>query len=273
MRSVNSSMNSSMNTLSYANEYMAFMKEVHNNNHVLNVSTITLICNLNVDKICMSAFCDKFDEPGIEIKRCKPNKEYELTKRGKLKKSFFNQVTLNYVDISKKSIKVFSNGKLQLTGLTSCLECNRVSNMVIGWLNKYIKDSEIVITNMYMGMINSNFSVMKNLDLIRLNAILNKHDNVMSVYNPESYPAINMKYVDQAKDIAVSVFIFGTGNIVITGGKRLGHMRDAYSFIHKTIDSNKSTVHKTNEHIPKIVKSETHIHGYPIRQYMSCTYT
>lgn len=262
-----------MDTVTYANEYLSFMKEVYDNNHVLNVSTITLICNLNVDKICMSTFCDHFDEPGIEIKRCRPNKEYELTKRGKLKKSFFNQVTLNYVDISKKSIKVFSNGKLQLTGLTSCLECNRVSSMVLGWLNKYIRNQNITITNMYIGMINSNFSVLKNLDLIRLNAILNQNEHVMSLYNPESYPAINMKYNDATKDISVSVFVFGTGNIVITGGKRLAHMRDAYTFVYKIIDSNRDIVCKANDYIPKTVKVETHIHGYPIRQYMSCTHT
>jgi len=261
-----------MDTKAYATEYMDFMKEVYENDHVLNVSTITLICNLNVDRICMKTFCEHFVEPGIEIKRCKPNKEYELTKRGKLKKSFFNQVTLNYRDISKKSIKVFSNGKLQLTGLTSCLECNQVSKIVNGWLKKYLNDESIVITDMYMGMINSNFSVMTNLDLIRLNTLLNVHDKVRSTYNPESYPAINMKYIDSEKDISVSVFIFGTGNIVITGGKRLGHMREAYRFIHDTISSNRERVCKTNEHIPKVVRVETHIQGYPIRQYMSSIY-
>lgn len=257
-----------MDTVSYSSEYMHLMETVHSNNHVLNVSTITLICNLNVDRICMQTFCDNFDESSVEMKRNKRNKEFEVTKRGKIKRSFFNQVTLNYSDISKKSIKVFSNGKLQMTGLTSCLECNQVANMVNGWLKKYLHDDAIHITKMYIGMINSNFSVMTNLDLIRLNVILNQDKHVVSIYNPESYPAINMKYVDGA--VSVSIFIFATGNIVITGGKRLSDMRTAYSFVEGVIRTN-PVVCKNDKHTKKIVRKEPYVHGYPIRQCMSCT--
>jgi TATA-box binding protein (TBP) (component of TFIID and TFIIIB) len=257
-----------MDTVAYSNEYIDLMRVVHTNGHVLNVSTITLICNLNVDRICMQTFCEGFDEFGIEVKRYKRNKEFEITKRGKIKKSFFNQVTLNYSDISKKSIKVFSNGKLQITGLTSCLECNKVSEMVNGWLKKYLNNDTICITKMYIGMINSNFSMMTNLDLVKLNGILNVNPCVVSIYNPESYPAINMKYVHQ--DVSVSVFVFATGNIVITGGKKLQDMRVAYEFIHDMINKNRGTVSK-NEQVLKAPRVEPYVCGYPIRQCMSCT--
>lgn len=258
--------------MAYAKEYMELMSEVHNNNHILNVSTITLICNLNVERIDMQAFCESFNEPNIEMKRCKPNKSFELTKRGKIKKSFFNQVTLNYRDISKKSIKIFSNGKLQLTGLTSCVECNRVAEFVTNLLCKYLNDKTISVIKMYIGMINSNFSVMKNLDLVSLSGVLNAHKNILSIYNPESYPAINMKYTDVSRELSVSIFIFGTGNIVITGGKRLSDMRTAYNFIHNVINNNHARVVKESPHLPKPIRKEPMIDGYPIRQYMSCTY-
>jgi TATA-box binding protein (TBP) (component of TFIID and TFIIIB) len=257
-----------MDTHKYAEEYMDLMNLVHANGNILNVSTITLICNLNIDRICMQTFCERFDEKNIEMKRYKRNKEFEITKRGKIKKSFFNQVTLNYCDISKKSIKVFSNGKLQLTGLTSCLECNIVASMVNGWLKKYLEDDTICITKMYIGMINSNFSMMTNLDLIKLNGILNIDPWVVSIYNPESYPAINMKYVKD--DVSVSVFIFATGNIVITGGKQLSDMRVAYQFVYDTVIKNKHRVTK-DTHVPKSVRIEPYVQGYPIRQCMSCT--
>lgn len=257
-----------MDTHAYAAEYMDLMKIVHANGNVLNVSTITLICNLNVDRICMQTFCERFHEPNIEMKRYKRNKEFEITKRGKIKKSFFNQVTLNYCDISKKSIKVFSNGKLQLTGLTSCLECNQVAEMVNGWLKKYLDSETICITKMYIGMINSNFSMMTNLDLIKLNGILNIDPRVVSIYNPESYPAINMKYIHQG--VSVSVFIFATGNIVITGGKQLRDMRVAYEFVHDMVTKNKPMVSK-DTYVAKAVRVEPYVRGYPIRQCMSCT--
>lgn len=258
-----------MDTVSYADEYMEFMKTVHANNNVLNVSTITLICNLNVDKICMQTFCEHFDETGVEVKRYKRNDEFEITKRGNIKKSFFNQVTLNYCDISKKSIKVFSNGKLQITGITSCLECNKVAEMVNGWLVKYLHDDSIRITDTYIGMLNSNFSMMTNIDLIKLNGVLNHVSHVVSVYNPESYPAINMKYVKDGT--SVSVFIFATGNIVITGGKRLKDMQTAYSFVHDIIHSHRERVCKDDLHNPKATRVEPYVHGYSVRQCMSCT--
>jgi TATA-box binding protein (TBP) (component of TFIID and TFIIIB) len=257
-----------MDTVAYAKEYLDLMKVVHGNGNVLNVSTITLICNLNVERICMQTFCERFDEKGIEMKRYKRNKDFEITKRGKIKKSFFNQVTLNYSDISKKSIKVFSNGKLQITGLTSCLECNKVSDMVNGWLKKYLQE-DICITKMYIGMINSNFSIMTNLDLVKLNGLLNLVPNVISIYNPESYPAINMKYI--APEISVSVFIFATGNIVITGGKKLWDMRVAYEFIHDIVTKHMNIVGKKSEQPSKTVRAEPYVCGYPIRQCMSCT--
>ena len=48
-----------------------------------------------------------------------------------------------------------------------------------------------------------------------------------------------------------SIFIFGTGNIVITGGKTLAHMRDSYDFIYEEILKNHSGVCKTTPYIPK----------------------
>ena len=253
----------------YANEYLKFMNTVHKNGHSLNVSTITLICDLNVETICIQTFCENFEEPNITMKVCKPNTEVEVTKRGRVKKSFYNQVTLNYKDISKKSIKIFSNGKLQITGLTSYYECEVLTNYVISILRRTLTNEDISVTRRYVGMINSNFSVKTNLDLQKLNKILNKKVNVMSIYNPESYPAINMKYT-QSNGTTISIFIFGTGNIVITGGKTLAHMRASYDFIYEEILRNHSNVCKKTTYIPKENKVESYIEGYPIRQYMSC---
>lgn len=253
----------------YARDYLNFMDIVHKNGHLLNVSTMTVICNLNVEAICIQTFCENFEEPNINMKVCKPNNEVEVTKRGRVKKSFYNQVTLNYRDISKKSIKVFSNGKLQITGLTSYYESRVLVDYVIRLLRRTLQNDDIGVTRQYVGMINSNFSVKTNLDLQKLNKVLNKKVNVMSIYNPESYPAINMKY-NHATNGTTSIFIFGTGNIVITGGKTLAHMRDSYDFIYEEILKNHTGVCKTTPYIPKEIREESYIDGYPIRQYMSC---
>jgi TATA-box binding protein (TBP) (component of TFIID and TFIIIB) len=89
----------------------------------------------------------------------------------------------------------------------------------------------------------------------------------MSIYNPESYPAINMKYGSMT-----SVFIFGTGNIVITGGKCLADIKETYGFINEEIIRNYDTVSKTTEYVKKKPRVEDYVNGYSVRQYMSCVY-
>lgn len=251
---------------------MAFMEEVHANKHVLNISTITLICNLNVQNVSIQQFIENFDEPNLvmKVQSGSNNGKFDVTRRSKVKRSFFNQVTLNYRDISKKSIKIFSNGKLQITGLTSGFECQKLMDYLVRLLHRTLGDTTIAIEHSYIGMINSNFSTHMNIDLVKLNRILNRNANVMSIYNPESYPAINVKYNVPGSETCTSIFVFGTGNIVTTGGKSLSDIRASYLFIHNEITNHYETVCKRFEYTVRNNKSEPIVHGYSVRQYMSC---
>jgi TATA-box binding protein (TBP) (component of TFIID and TFIIIB) len=262
----------------YADGYIRLMDMSMRNGHSINVSTITLLCTLSVPKVDIQGFTSTFLEDGVSIKISKNNKQFELTKRGKVKKTFFNQVTLNYFDISNKSIKVFSNGKLQITGISSCYECHHVIGLITTWLNKGNTSDPIIVTDAYFGMLNINFSVKYCLDLSLFNRILNMNENVMSIYNPETYPAINMKlqlapgeYICSTKTKKnISIFVFGTGNIVITGGKSIEAVSEAYAFIVKHLQSNSSVFLKPNIVSPLKKNSEKYFHGYKIKQFLSC---
>lgn len=257
---------------SYAEEYIQFMNEVHKNKHVLNISTITLICNLNVDNVSIQEFTQNFNEPGITMKVQSVVKDgkIDVTRRSKIKRAFFNQVTLNYKDISKKSIKIFSNGKLQITGLTSGFECDVLSDYILRLIRRTLNNENIHIVKSYMGMINSNFSTNISIDLVRLNRVLNQNINVMSIYNPESYPAINVKYEIPGTDRCTSIFVFGTGNIVTTGGKSLSDIQASYRFIHNEIVNNRDFVCRSDFITDRPPKKEPLMYGYAVRQYMSC---
>lgn len=239
----------------YVHNYLRLIGEANQNGHVLNISTITLIAALNKDKLDLEHFCRDFTHPQVRIKTI------DQTKR----KYFFNQITLNYKDISKKSIKIFSNGKLQITGLTSVFECNRLLNLIQGWLSSIFKDN-IRIINSYIGMINGNFSIKKTINLLNMNYLLCNNEGVLCIYNPESYPAINIKLNHNGNTI--SVFVFGTGNIVITGGKSLNDINHAYTFIINVL-SKYPEVYKESD-VVSMKKEESIIHGYTIRQFLSC---
>lgn len=250
----------------YADDFFSFMNLIHKNNHNVNVSTITILCHLDVECLDIQAFSNSFTHEHVTIKYSTTPKDFIVTKRGKVKKSFFNQVTLNYEDISKKSIKIFSNGKLQITGIASKVESEHVVSSVVKWINDTLS-LNVKPTKIYMGMINSNFSVGRCIDLTRLNRILNNDEHVVSIYNPESYPAINMKYT--TNDARISVFIFGTGNVVITGAKYIDHITQTYTFLMHTLTQHSEVLRSVNE---RARKQEILIDGYTIRQYQSCVY-
>jgi TATA-box binding protein (TBP) (component of TFIID and TFIIIB) len=250
----------------YANNFFRFMSEIHGNKHNVNVSTMTILCHLDTKCLDIKEFSKKFVNDDVVIKYATTPQDFVVTKRGKIKKNFFNQVTLNYQDISNKSIKIFSNGKLQITGISSKLESEYVINQIVSWINCTLNICVRPIKK-YIGMINSNFSVGKCIDLISLNKLLNTNVKVLSIYNPESYPAINMKY--NIDDTRVSVFIFGTGNVVITGGKCIVHIHKTYKFIINILNNNDHVFRNEKIRLPK---EETLIDGYTIRQYQSCVY-
>lgn len=247
-----------LDTQTYARQYMEFMELVEKNNHVCNISTITLIGDLDTAELDLARLVESLSNSIFEIKISSKN-QHTVTKRGKIKKSFFNQITLNYKDISKKSIKLFSNGIIHITGLTCFLECNKLSLKIVDIINECL-NTNISLLGLRIGMINNNFSCNYNLNLRVLSKKLITTCYI-SRYNPESYPAINLKYEK------VSIFIFGSGNVVITGGKSLEEIIDTYKFITNFIRNNPEVCKGVNV---KTKKPSEYVHGYPIRQMISC---
>jgi TATA-box binding protein (TBP) (component of TFIID and TFIIIB) len=259
----------------YADSYLRFMHLASQNDHFVNVSTITLICVLNYNRLDLKSFTETFNEEGVSIKVPKSSTdELEYSKRGKVKKTFFNQITLNYIDVSKKSIKLFSNGKLQITGVSCYFECHQIIEKVTRWINKSAQIAVYQVSDAYIGMLNINFSVKHLIDLPALNRVLNSFDNVMGVYNPETYPAINMKlqntreYLPNNTKNTTSLFIFGTGNIVVTGNKSIDGAIHAYEFINKLFGDFPHLLKRP--HPRKSNDKDTFIDGYSARQFISC---
>ena len=264
---------------SFNKEYLSLMEESYEKMQKydglteLNISTMTMVCDMKID-INLEKLTKNFVRPNSPlcfIKKAKSNKDVTYTKRGKPKKSFYNQTTITISQLTNKSVKVFKNGKLQITGVTSRNDFNETIKIIKTILKNTpeavnpldINYDDIVESK--IEMINSNFNFFKEIDLkkLRLAMLENKNIKVAS-YNPDVYPGINAKYND------TSMFIFGTGNIVITGAKSLKEIRDAYDFVSEIICSNK------NFHIrpgagKKISKNLINYkNGYPESVYLAC---
>lgn len=228
---------------SFANSYLDIMEQNHNKikeypcekkPSYLNLSTMTIVCNLT-QPIDILSFSDNFispPEPKCTIKRPKQNTEFDLTKRGKKKKTFFNQASIHYTTHTTKCIKVFSNGRLHITGVTSMIEAANVCTLTCNILNKTIGavkgNSKVEAIDLQVCMINTNFSLNHGINIIELKKCFQKYDKFSCFYTPDTYPGLKIKYFHESGNKS-SIFIFSSGQIVITGVKSITDVNIVYT--------------------------------------------
>ena len=170
---------------------------------------------------------------------------------------FFNQVTL-HVKLDKViNMKVFNNGGIQMTGLKSEAQGELAIRTFLAEASK-IKDIEDIFVDMIeptiirkkMVMINSDFDIGFQIDREALHREIIK-DGYYSSYEPVIYPGVNIKYyhnTNQCTGICIcegmcdgkgndgfckkiTVAVFKSGKVIITGGQSLIHIKTAYEFI------------------------------------------
>jgi TATA-box binding protein (TBP) (component of TFIID and TFIIIB) len=140
---------------------------------------------------------------------------------------FMNQITVGYTDDrSKKSIKLFPNGAVQVAGCSDLIDCSRIRdqlNVLIKEFNPegvFIKEFEIV-------MINTNFTMSHRLDLF--NKVITEFSDYPLNFRPEEYSGVIIKVPSTIPgDKPVTVSIFASGAVIVTGAQRLGEIASAY---------------------------------------------
>ena len=214
-------------------------------NESLRISTITLCFNLNSD-----------------IDTEKLSKVYVSKNNGK----FYNSLIFNwhtkYQYKTVVSVKIFPNGKVQIAGLANIKSCAYIMRKVLYKCRDYFKDKESAkIDNVKIAMINSDFKLSNALNLTNLCEILSENSvetngNLLSiVYQPIKYPAINSKFIcnkylesynnhvykyamKKKFDKTISILIFRSGSIIITGGNDINDYFEVYNYILNLIKSN-----------------------------------
>lgn len=154
---------------------------------------------------------------------------------------------------NRKAIKVFNNGRLHITGAKSALEAIddartvcRIIDVAMG-----LKLGTTTPTSFDIQMINSNFRVNKafNLDLLR-SLLESKYSDVSHApkYDKEHHAAMrfrfhpaNAKFMSrgrQRKSAAadVTILIFMSGSVVMTGAKHPIHLKEAFDFVCTTLN-------------------------------------
>jgi hypothetical protein len=208
------------------------------------ITTITM-CSKFLENIDLPKFKENFAKLGSVIVRRKGS-----TFRGfewKMKETaFYNQVTIGYEDhSSRKSIKIFPNGSIQVAGCADLFDCRRIIRQLSFILGRVLEcDHDIPVDEVSVKMINTNFSlnssVNLNLIIANLSQMKIKTSENFAVafkvsYNPDRYSAVKVKFAPGEGMKQVTASIFSTGKIIVTGAQTLAEIASAYEILNKAI--------------------------------------
>jgi len=239
---------------------------------IVQISKLTTNINLYelANNLCIN---DKilYIEHGVEITKGYNPKNKPKKKLKKLKKFFYNQVTIHIKCDKTINMKIFNNGRVQMTGINNDKQGLESINILLNEIHKLseesklsIFDSETIIKegDIETVLINSDFDIYHEVDRENLHRLIIER-GYYSSYEPCTYPGVNIKYYHnpihnnfgicdcekpcngKGKDNTckkITIAVFKSGKIIITGGRSKENIQTAYKFITEFINENKEQI-------------------------------
>lgn len=199
-------------------------------------------------------------------------KQPRKARKPKPKKSFYNQITM-HVDCEKNvNVKLFNNGRIQMTGLKYETHGKKVVETVLRELqaldakssHRCLISTDWFISPTDIACINSDFSVGFPIKRDMLHREIVNH-GFYSSYEPCIYPGVNIKYYYNEDCVGgicqcnspctgkgcgkgdgnckkVTIAVFKSGKAIITGARSQTQLTTAYDFISKFIQQRFQTI-------------------------------
>jgi TATA-box binding protein (TBP) (component of TFIID and TFIIIB) len=234
--------------------------------------------SINLKKLAENLEINKniyYIEHGSEINKGVNNKKFSKKKQEN-RKYFYNQVTIHIFNDLKKNkrvnVKLFNNGRVQMTGINSDTIGETTIKTVINELNKLknkslifsISDDEEIaeIGELETVLINSDFDIGSEINREKLHRCIIENGYISS-YEPCNYPGVNIKYYmnplrnnygicdcekpcnGKGKDNTckrITIAVFKSGKIIITGGRNKNQIQTAYEFITDFVNENREGI-------------------------------
>lgn len=219
-----------------ADELGACLARIRDRGYQATVSTMTLTARLNVQRVCrtslMIATSLTEDEDGAVL-----SGQGKGTKRRRRPRATFgNQMTLRH---GTKSIKVFDNGSIHVTGCTSHAQFAEVADALCTFMTDVVgvvtdDGTGIVrVTAFDTQMINLNFGLDRRLHLQGLRDEYAARGYQAS-YDSDIYPGLNVKL--PVGDRRVTALLFKSGRVIITGAKTAEQLDTAHVMLTAVLD-------------------------------------
>lgn len=185
--------------------------------------------------------CAKFNS-GIDTDLYIKNYEFKETKS-----KFYNCVNLylsvKYQTKIRVSVKIFTNGNIQLAGVTNVRAATYALRKIFNrLLNLGAFSGDPHISDIRICMINSDFKIDKNIKQADLCSILDKKieskemDIIRYSFNSSKYPGINIKFMHE--ETQTTCAIFRPGSIMITGGNNIKNYKLIIESVSNLLENN-----------------------------------
>jgi TATA-box binding protein (TBP) (component of TFIID and TFIIIB) len=199
------------------------------------ITTITM-CSKFLEAIDLPKFRENFKK--LETVYVRPKGSRARGFAWKMKETaFYNQVTIGYEDhSSRKSIKLFPNGSIQVAGCADLFDCRRILKQLSFILMVVLgKDIKVPVDEVAVKMINTNFSLNSSVNLLKIIAKLSKLPGFKVTFDPDRYSAVKAKFVPKPGQKQVTASIFSTGKIIVTGAQTLDEIAEAYTILNQNL--------------------------------------
>ena len=130
---------------------------------------------------------------------------------------------------------------IQVAGCCDLFDCKRVITQLVYIFKKFLNmDIDSISTDTFrVVMINSNFSLNYNINLMKVANWFEEYDDIFKVsFEPDRYSAVKIKFKPSEDMKEITCSIFSTGKIIITGAETLKEIAFAYNIINQHINEN-----------------------------------
>lgn len=228
-----------------------------------NIANIGRYMDLNYYRIRSKKYNNityMIDKQGIITKHMTKSK-----KKDKPNKNFYNQTTIEIISPIKEGktkVKLFKNGSIQMTGCKGYEHFVDLMQILVTELHKkkavldksgkikakYFmnKRENVSIDKFYdfnVNLINSNFDIGYKVNREELYQMFLKQ-KVECRYEPILHACVNIKYYYKGKkgkkdsNKKISIFVFESGSVIITGACHQDHIKEAHEYICRILYDN-----------------------------------
>jgi len=220
-----------------------------------------------------------------------------FSKRGVSDKTFFNQSTIvlrkatnsAHTQFKEVNVKLFGNGGIQMTGIPAEEFAKETLQWMLDELCKVQSTEKIfaeqpVLQKFKVQLINSDYQVACPINRTALHHILSRKYGLFSTFESTIYQGVNTKYYynDQHPDKTrpgiclctkrcrgqgtgsgpgeckrITMSVFQTGKIIITGGRYLFQLEEAYHFLNMVLQRHSDEVLKLPTEASNNVRQNT----------------